>query len=111
MSSKKFTVLTKNDTFSLSRSSYNDHEAYFVIGTPLEGKRSSVRVTSIDTELNYDWLSLLWMDPATSTSFCTWWLKITIFQSNLQIRSCIEINNALFDFLQADRQFSERYFS
>ena len=61
---------TKNETFSLryGGGSYADHEAFFVLGAPPEGKGMNATVSRIHTEKDYDWVTLFWVDPGKPVS-------------------------------------------
>ena len=73
VSPKNRNFQTRNDTFVLRYGGvrYPDHEAYFVLGTPPEGKRINATVSRIHTEANYDYVTLFWVDPSKqAAAFC-----------------------------------------
>lgn len=67
-SSKRITFRREESSFNLrypidGSSSYNNHEAFFILGTPALGMAVDVTVSNIRTEPTHDVVTLLWVNP------------------------------------------------
>ena len=79
-SPKQVTFLKEDSSFSMHYPprplpEYGNHQAFFITGSPPNGKRATVSVTDIYTETTHDWVTFMWLSPYPNGSIASHYIR------------------------------------